>query len=435
MPDALDRVYATLDAPTRSAYRRIGLVPGPDPDLTVPLVAAALGAGDEGSIADEAGAENLLEALVDATLLKHIDPGRYAFHDHQVRQDAEDRARREEGTGQREMVLRRVMDWCLDRATAAEALLTPQHRFMSRNYVYPPAAPASFDTDDGALGWLAEHQDTLMDVLRAAEQAAWDVACWQLVDAMWPLWLRLRPLDAWTEAHEIGAEAARRCGDREAEMWMLISGGKGLRMAGRLETAEGWLNTALDLAQQQRTIEGEAQALSALGSCRMAAGRWGDAGDFYGRARDLRQILVARQNIARHRRQLALTDIRLGEVGAAQGEWPTAIAAFQCAYEALDAVGDRYDAARARARLGHTLTISDSDSRAGEQHLAAAVEAFREAGSLYWEGLALEMLGDAALRCADTARARGLFEQAERALVEHPRDVQRVRRRLLLLPG
>jgi hypothetical protein len=108
--------YQALDSDVSRMFRRLGLIPGPDFGR---FVAAAL----LGRTPDEA--ERLLESLVDAHLVEMASrTGRYRFHD-LVRLYAREKARTEESDSDREAALRRMFDWYLDIADAAERLLIP----------------------------------------------------------------------------------------------------------------------------------------------------------------------------------------------------------------------------------------------------------------------------------------------------------------------
>lgn len=218
---ALDASYAVLGEGAALLYRRLGSLPVRTFDAGI---AAAACAGST------AWAEARLDELVEANLLEDIGPGTCRFHD-LVQIHAQGRAAADETGSASEEALRRVCDWYLETATEAEKRLTPAQFTLSRTYAHPSGLPAAFTDDPGALAWLDAHRINLMAVLRAAAERGWHATAWQLVDAMWPLFLRLRHYGLWIEAHEIGLGAARRDGDAEAERQMLNSGAIGLSAA------------------------------------------------------------------------------------------------------------------------------------------------------------------------------------------------------------
>ncbi|MGP4114774.1 tetratricopeptide repeat protein [Streptomyces sp. 4N509B] len=397
MQSVLDESYAALRPEVARLYRCLGVLPVTEFDAALTAAASGL---------DEADADVLLDVLVEVNLLEAVGPDRYRFHD-LVRLHAEQRGRAEEAAPVREEWLRRLVDWCLARATAAEALLAPQHRTMPREYLFEPATPAPFTEEREALTWMKHRHESLMAVLRAADAAGWDRAVWQMVDAMWPSFLRQRAYDSWIEGHGLAAEAARRDGHRAAESRMLTSGGKGLRMAGRPEEAVPWLTRALQLAREDNDPLNEAQALSALGSCHRVVGRLAAASELYEQALALREA-------AGNRRQTALARLRLGEVASEEGRYGDAVEYLRRARTDLLAERDRYDAPRARALLGFALGHGGNDAarRAGESELRGALTEFEAAGSEFWQGRTWELMGELAEDCGDAPAARDCLGRA-----------------------
>lgn len=205
---ALDESYRHLPPGLAVGYRRLGLLP-------VVVFGTAVAAAACSVRPDEAAL--LLDDLAEVNLLEELGPDpvsgadRYRFHD-LTRAHAADLAGELETSADRRDTVRRVVDAYLFTATAAEALLAPSHRTLPRDYAFPPdpGQRPPFSAAPGALNWLSAELPHLMAALRAAAEHGWDATAWQLADAMWPAFLRLRPYDLWIEAHEIGLAAARR---------------------------------------------------------------------------------------------------------------------------------------------------------------------------------------------------------------------------------
>ncbi|WP_199827707.1 tetratricopeptide repeat protein [Streptomyces specialis] len=413
---ALDESYRSLPGDVAAVYRCLGTLPVKRFDQD--MVAAV----SQVSLLD---ADRLLDALVETNLLEELQPGVFRFHDlvaAHARQRGED-----EGTATARTRMRRFVDWCLYTATAAEAILSPSHRTLPRWYDFEPTEPVPFGDDAGqALAWLAAHRETLTAAVRHCAEAGWDAACWQLVDASWPLFLRLRPAEWWIEAHQLGLVAARRVGDRRAVSRLLTSGGNGLRNAGRHEEAAEWYEQALRLAVEDGDLREQAQALNGLGVAGMRAGRLEQAEGFLHRALELREAIG-------YRRGVALTRLVLGEVALERGHHGEAVRQLALAREGLLAVSDPYDAARALALLGHATSLG-GDTRRGEERLVHALGELERTGSPHWQARTAEMLGQAAERRGDEPAAREWYERAAavfRGL--SPRDARRVDSRLRVL--
>ncbi|MFI1335770.1 tetratricopeptide repeat protein [Streptomyces sp. NPDC020845] len=409
----LDESYGVLSREATVVYRRLGLLPTAVFDTAMVGAVCAL---------SEVEADGLLETLTDMNLLEEIGAHHYRFHD-LVRQHAAQRGNEEVASVQAETV-RRFVDWCLTVATSAEEVLTPSHRNLgSREYLFAPAAPVSFMDEGAALAWLGTHREALMGAVRSAANAGWETTVWQLVDAMWPMFLRLRLYDSWIEAHELGLQAARRACDRAGEARMLTSGGIGLRSVGRYEDAIVWFTQALDLAREDGNTRDEAQALNGLGSSYRGAGRLGEAQDCFSRALALREAIG-------YRRGAALSRLRLGELALDAGDHGKAIDHLDRALTELIAEDDTYDATRARSLLGFALA-RQGRRESGVRELNAALEDFGVSGSDFWRARTLEMLGQVAHDGADESAARVFYERS-RVIYSSisPMDTRRVERRL-----
>ncbi|MFD5406655.1 ATP-binding protein [Streptomyces griseorubiginosus] len=409
---ALHESYRLLAPEPAAAYRRLSLLP--TASFTPPVAAAVCGtAPDE--------ADRLLDELAEANLVEDLGPDprtgldRYRFHD-LLRAHARECAAEAETDTAVSAALRRVVDFHLSAATAAETLLTPSHRTLSRDYAGRPVPPPLTD-GPGALRWLDAERDHLMAVLRNAADRGWHASVWQLADALWPLWLLLRPYELWIEAHEIGLAAARHAGDREGVSRMLTSGGTGLRNVGRLEEALLWFRQARELAREEvaqrsesealtTARRNEAQALHGLGQTYRLAGRLGEAVTHFTAA------LALREGIG-YRRGAALTRLSLGDTALAAGRPDEAVEHLERARTELNEAHDPYDAARALALLGRALARRDgARHETADRVLLGALAEFEEAGSVHWQGHVLEMLGEAAEERGDVERARDWYAQS-----------------------
>lgn len=410
---ALDESYQELPAPAARLYRLLGRLPTPELDRRI---AAAAGA----STLDEA--DELLDALVEAHLLEDTGCDRYRFHD-LIRLHAQQRATVPES----DEALRRVGDWYLATVTEAEKLITPAQFTLERDDAAWPDLEPPFTDEPGALAWLDRHRVNLMAVLRSADGRHWDTLVWQLVDAMWPLFLRLRYYDLWIEAHERGLAAARRARHAEAERQMLNSGAIGLSAARRTDEAIAWYAASRDAARAAGDRRDEGQALLGLGAAHVEAGQHAEAEPY------LEQAITAWKEVG-YTRGIGLARIVLGEIELAAGEPSSAVAHFDCARTILVAVRDPHDAARALAFLGRARACA-GEREQGTHQLRVALETFEQSGALHWQARTLDMLGRCAQDEGDTDAARDHYGRALALYATtSPEDARRVAALLDALP-
>ncbi|ANW21500.1 tetratricopeptide repeat protein [Streptomyces clavuligerus] len=392
---ALDASYDVLSEPAALLYRALGALPLRTFDART--AAASCGEG-------LAWAQRRLDELIEAHLMEETGPDRCRFHD-LVRVHAQGRALREDGPIAREETLRRVCEWYLETASAAQRGLTPAQAVLPRTPKLPsPGLPLPFDDDTGALGWLDSHRDGLMAAVRAAHERGWYATAWQLVDACWPLFLRLSHYDLWIPAHEIGRDAARRDGHGAAERQMLNSGAIGLGASGRIDTATEWYEESLRAARAAGDVRDEGQALLGLGFCHRRAGR-------PDRAAALLERAIVVWDGCGYRRGTALARTTLGEVSLAEGDPAAAMGHFRRARATLLEVDDPHDATRALALLGRARVCSGAYAE-GMAELREALDRFTGSGARHWQARTLEMLADSARDGGDGPAAREWYERA-----------------------
>ncbi|WP_329130275.1 tetratricopeptide repeat protein [Streptomyces sp. NBC_01476] len=412
---ALDDTYASLAPATARCYRRLGLAPVTE--FGTAVTGAAAGVSPE-------PAARLLDELVEVNLVEELGPDRHRFHD-LIRLHAAQRAAAEETPAGREEAVRRVLDWYLATATGARALLSPTHRRLRRDYARQPQGVPDFPDEASALAWLDAERQHLMTAVRTAAERGWDATAWQTVDSMQPLFLRLRPLDLWIEAHTVGLAAAERAGHTAGVSRMLTTGGSGLSNAGRYDDAVSWFGRALEGARRDSDRRAEAQALHGLGQSHRLAGRLGPATAFFLAA------LTIREEIG-YARGAALTRVCLGDIALAAGRPLAAVRWLARARADLLAVPDPYDAARALAFLGRAHAADGvTDFAVAERELRDALEEFAAAGSVHWQGRVLELLGESAAGRGEPETARDWYERSLAVyLPVSPVDARRLTARL-----
>lgn len=409
----LDEACRRLPDDITRAYRLLSVLPANEFDE--PAVAAVCAVSPQ-------RATEILDALVEMHLVEESARGCYRIHSlvlPYVRQQAE----RQENVTVRRKAVRRFLDFCLATLSAAEVLLCPGRKILRRDYETFTPGPPPFADGDGALDWLKDRSGWLMAALRAAADGGWYQTAWQMADAMWPMFLRLRPHLLWIESHEIGLAAARLAGDQDGIVRMLTSGGIGLQNAGHLDEATEWFADALASARKRHNKWDQAQALHGIGQSHWLANRFGPAED------SLTEALALRDDLG-YRRGKALTRIILGDISRATGRIDEALGLLARAHADLLAEGDRHDAARAAAFLG--LAYADSgDIEAAQRYLLVARHTFAIVRSVLWEARALEMLGQVKEHHGGTESARRWYEHSLQLYKgSSPRDAKRLENRI-----
>jgi len=151
--------YAQLAPAEQRMFRLLGVHPGADFDS---WSAAAL-AG-----CTPRAAEDVLEALVDAHLLRSAAPGRYTFHD-LIREYARGLAPATSAPRQR------LHDYYLAAAVRATDVISREVRRFEPRLVRPPACLPELVGLDGALAWLETEHRTLVEVTETTDD--WQLAC------------------------------------------------------------------------------------------------------------------------------------------------------------------------------------------------------------------------------------------------------------------
>ncbi|GHF58066.1 regulatory protein AfsR [Streptomyces mashuensis] len=148
--------YGQLEPAQARAFRLLGLADGPD--ISLAAAAALLGLPVEDT-------EELLESLVDTSLLESAAPGRYRFHD-LVRLYARSCAERDEQPpSERAAALSRLLDFYLATAAGVYVLERPGEQLLK--HLAPTTHPGLTFTDRGAASdWLFSEAGCLLACVR-----------------------------------------------------------------------------------------------------------------------------------------------------------------------------------------------------------------------------------------------------------------------------
>lgn len=394
-----DLSYRALRPPAATLYRRLALHPGPEfgPSVAVSVLAD-----------DPRGA---LEELVEGSLVEEVKEDRYRFHD-LLRLHAREKADQEEGDDERARTVRRMAEWYLAAAQAADRVVTPHRRRLPYRFADPPVDVPAFAGFEAALDWLEDERANLIAASREALARGWPRLAWQLCDVMWPLLLHHKHYRDRVEIYERGVEAARRWGDRFAEADMLKRLGLACATLRRFEEAEEHFLASEACADAVGDQRGAIDAREGIALLRLDRGQVADA------VARFEELVRANRELGADR-ALALTLITYGRTLPKVGRAAEALEALREADALLASLRepDRYNSARV------TVALAEVHLAAGEARLAAevggrALEAMRELDSDHGMAQAHEVLAESAHRSGSAEEAAEHWRRALRLLAK-----------------
>lgn len=388
--------YGALDRQQARAFRLLGLADGPD--ISLSAAASVLGLP-----VDEA--EEVLESLVDTSLLESAAPGRYRYHD-LVRLYARACAERDEHPpGERASALSRLLDFYLATVAATYRVQRPEDRLVDHleHAEYPGL---TFTDSHAAQDWV--HAEAVCVLACVRQSATRPDTLRRAADV---LWAAVELAESGTNSKEYEAvaaivrDAARAAGCQRTEARALTTLAFVHHVSGSLFDAavqESERATELALAAddqytacwssnisgvvalyQNRHDAGEAHFTRAIENYRACADRPGEAS--------------------------ALCN--LSRIHLATGRTASAVALAQQGTAMYDAMGHTVRGANGRYALGLALTQSGQLTEAAG-HLDEALRVFRDSRQRLWEGMTLFRLAEVDLAATRSARAATNAEQA-----------------------
>ncbi|RKN05417.1 tetratricopeptide repeat protein [Streptomyces radicis] len=386
--------YRALPAEASRVFRLLGLHPGPD--FGAEAISALVGTPVRRT-------RHLLDVLVGAHLVEQTGPDRYEFHD-LLRVYAADLVREEESGATHREALRRLLDWCLHTADAAQAWVEPEEDRVPLEQHADGVRPLSFADYDRAVEWAERERATVLSAVRAAEAAGWDGHAWRLT----LVWRYGQPPSApaaeWLPVGTIGLRAVRRTGDRAGEARLLDGLGIVHRRLDRPAESLDHHGRAREIWRELGDRRGEAVSLNALGLLELrgrrlaaAEGLFDQAMEAFTERADVAWQAVVLANRARARHEAGLLDEAADDAGGA-----------------LAIHHDRGDS----ASVGDALSILSAvhvDRGEPEEGLGSARQALDIALELRdhtLEGFWLLALGDAQRALGDLGAAQESYQRS-----------------------
>ncbi|MFG3498033.1 BTAD domain-containing putative transcriptional regulator [Streptomyces sp. NPDC047928] len=384
--------YGQLEPAQARAFRLLGLADGPD--ISLAAAAAVLNLPPQDT-------EDLLETLVDTSLVESAAPGRYRYHD-LVRLYARACAERDEQT-EREQALSRLLDFYLATAARVYAIERPGDRLV--DHLEPTTYEGLAFTDrQAAQDWLYREANCL---LACARQSTGGGRLRRAVDLLWAA-KDLADSGANSKQYESAAlavrDAARTAGDARAEGRARTTLSNVHLVAGRYDAADEEARTARELAAGAGDAAPVYWADNDRGIIAAMSGRHQDAEEHLARAADGSRADGNLPSVASALCNLSRLHLFTGRTGSA-------IELAQQGIEIYDRLGLTLRLANGRYALGVALTQAERHTEALGEFMEA-LRIFAMNRQRLWEGATHFRIAEAQLRARRPAHAAQHAEQA-----------------------
>ncbi|MDJ0460703.1 AfsR/SARP family transcriptional regulator [Streptomyces sp. H27-C3] len=390
--------YGQLEPQQARAFRLLGLADGPDMSL------AAAAAVIDRSLQDT---EDLLESLVDTSLLESAAPGRYRYHD-LVRLYARSCAERDEpAPGGRDAAMSRLLGFYLATAAAVYALERPGDRLV--DHLETAHYPGLHFTDGhAAVDWLYIEANCLLACVR---QAATGHTLRRAVDLLWAA-KDLAESGANSHQYETTAVAARdaahAAGDTRAEGRARTTLTNVLLVSGRFDAADEEARLATVQARAAGDPVPVAWASNDRGIIALYQNRHADGERYLRDAIDNFRACGSRPGEASALCNLSRIHVSMNRTSSAVELAEQGIAIY-------DELGLTLRLANGRFALGIALTAAGRPDEALDE-LGASLLVFRDNRQRLWEGTTHFRIAQAHLTALRPAQAA---QHAEQALALH----------------
>ncbi|MCW8375485.1 AfsR/SARP family transcriptional regulator [Streptomyces justiciae] len=388
--------YGALEPTQARAFRLLGLADGPD--ISLAAAAAMLDLAVEDT-------EDLLESLVDTSLLESAAPGRYRFHD-LVRLYARACAERDEWPPEeRGAALSRLLDFYLATAASVYAIERPGERVLD-HFAETEHPGLAFPNRDRALEWLFNESNCLLACAQQSAATGMQRKAADLLMAAVDLGESgANPLQ-YTQAATAVSAAARAAGDPWAEGRARTMLSHVHSVCGRFSESEEEGRRAMDLGLAANDPVACGQAPNQRGIIALYEGRHADAEAHFERALEAFRTDGNQPGTAS-------AQCNLSRVHLATGRTESAVALARAGVEIYeqDRTGQALRLANGKYALGLALTSAGRTTEA-RSALSSALEVFRDSRQLLWHGMTLFRLAELHLAERSPALAASHAEQA-----------------------
>ncbi|MFF4756247.1 AfsR/SARP family transcriptional regulator [Streptomyces sp. NPDC002514] len=386
--------YGQLEPAQARAFRLLGLADGPDVSLAA--AAAVLDLPPDAT-------EDLLESLVDTSLLESAAPGRYRLHD-LVRLYARACAERDEQPpGERAAAMSRLLDFYLATTAGVYAIERPGDRLVDD--LAPTEYPGlRFTEGTAALDWLYTEAAPLLACVR---QSAGTERLRRGVDLLWAA-KDLTESGANSHQYETTAramcEATAAAGDARAEGRARTVLTDVLLVSGRIQQAEEEARVAMELAEAEQDSTAVSWVANNRGLICLHQGRFADGKVFFDRA-----IAGFRANRNRPGEASALSNLSRAQLGL--GRVADAVEIAQRGLAVYVELGRTMRLANGHFAVGVALTSAGRYREALGQ-FSEALDIFGDHRQRLWQGATNFRIAEVHMAARHPAQAASHAEQA-----------------------
>ncbi|MGQ5636380.1 MULTISPECIES: BTAD domain-containing putative transcriptional regulator [unclassified Streptomyces] len=386
--------YGQLEPAQARAFRLLGLADGPD--ISLAAAAAVLDLPVEET-------EDLLESLVDTSLLESAAPGRYRFHD-LVRLYARACAERDEQPpSEREAAMSRLLDFYLATAAQVYAMERPGDRVA--DHLHPTDYPGlGFESRHQAQDWLYAEAVSLLACVRQFTGAS------TLPRAIDLLWAAVDLTESGANSREYDAaaialrDAARTCGDQRAQVRAAVVLANAHQLSGRFTEADESAEDSLRLGDSHSDPPARCWAANIRGAIAFYQRRYADA------EKHFKQALADFRDCADRAGEASVL-CNLSRIHLVTGRPHSAVELAQQGVDMYETLGHAVKSANGRYALGMALTENGRHVEATER-LQEALDVFRESRQRLWEGMTLFRLAELDLAAGRPTQASANAEAA-----------------------
>ena len=406
--------YHTLDSKAARVFRLLSVHPGPEIGLPAAASLTAL---------DLDRTRRVLNELTRAHLVSEQAADRYTFHD-LLRAYAAEQAHAHDSQDERHDALRRVCDFYLHTAHAADRLAAPHRPPMRLEPPAPGTRPRSFADVLAAMAWFEAEHPNLLAVQHTAATRAWHPIVWQLAWTLTTFHARRGHRHDELAVWQAALAAAAHLPDPAARTLAHRLLGRAHADLGRHDEAIGHLHQALALAEHHHDPTDQAH------THRLLAWAWEQQGDDRQAMAHATRALNLFSTLDQPTWQANTHDV-VGWYAARLGDYETARTHCYAALALYRRHNDPNGEALALDTLGYIEHHTGHHQQAIDHH-QQSLALFRTLGNTYQFVPVLDKLGHPLAALGQHEQARTVWRQALEMYRQQGRtqDAERVQRQL-----